>query len=99
MLSDPIFRIKAQILEAEASVLRDESYNNTASKNLEKLKLALEFAELRDPRIVINKDDVVIDGTFIATLSGRRWRVQGKAVWYRYNSPSALLQKIRGVGC
>lgn len=95
MQSEQVKTLLSQIDDAKVAVSHDESYNNTATKRLDKLNVALSFAELNDPNIAINSDDVVIDGRFIATLSGKRWRVKGKGVWYRYSDPAELVRKVR----
>lgn len=98
-MSDQISEIKEQIKKAEVAARDDDSYNNTALKNLGKLERALQFAELEDPNIVISRDDVVIDDKYIATLAGLRWRVKGKGVWYYYSNPIDLVRKVRRTSC
>ena len=94
---------EAEILEAiekvKAFIPYDDSYNNTGVKRLAKLELALEFSRLKDPNIIILRDEVIIDGKYIATLAGKKWRVRGKRGWYRYAQPVDLLHKIRGSEC
>jgi len=36
---------------------------------------------------------VIIDDKFIASLASNKWRVEGKNKWYRYKSPSQLVDK------
>jgi len=87
----------AEIANAREKVAADTSYNNTASKNLTKLELTLEFVRLGGDDIRVHQDHLTIDQKYHVTLSGKKWRVLGKNKWYRYADPQTLLHKLRGV--
>ena len=86
----------AEIATAREKAATDTSYNNTASKNLEKLTLSLEFLRLGGDGVSVYHDHLTIDQKYHVTLSGKKWRVLGKTQWYRYGDPQILLHKLRG---
>jgi hypothetical protein len=86
----------AEIANARQRVTTDTSYNNTASKNLTKLELTLEFVRLGGDGIRVHQDHLTIDQKYHVTLSGKKWRVFGKNKWYPYGDPQDLLHKLRG---
>ena len=86
----------AEIATVRKKAATDTSYNNTATKNLEKLTLALEFLRLGGEGLKVYHDYVLIDGKYPATFSGKKWRVVGRNTWYPYSNPLTLLHKLRG---
>jgi hypothetical protein len=86
--------IEEQIKAVKAYIPYDDSYNNTAYKRLQKLEVALEFAKVGGNRVVVLRDEVIIDGTYVATLLNKKWKVKGKRKWYFYSSPTNLLHKL-----
>lgn len=86
--------IEEQIKTVKAYIPLDDSFNNTAAKRLQKLEVALEFAKLGGNRVSVLRDEVIIDGKYIATLLNKKWKVKGKRKWYRYSSPTDLLHKL-----
>ena len=81
---------------ARKKAATDTSYNNTASKNVAKLELALEFLRLGGGGIRVYPNYVTVDQKYHVTLSGKKWRLFGKNKWYRYADPQTLLHKLRG---
>jgi len=94
-MSSDVETIEEQIRTVKAYLPLDDSFNNTAAKRLQKLEVALEFAKVGGDRVVVLRDEVIIDGIFIATLLNKKWKVKGKRKWYRYTSPENLLHKLR----
>ena len=86
----------SQIEIARAKAAKDSSYNNTASKNLAKLELALTFLRFGGDGIRVYQDHLTVDQKYHVTLSGKKWRVFGKNKWYPYGDPQTLLHKLRG---
>lgn len=86
----------AEIATVREKAATDTSYNNTASKNLEKLQLALEFLRLGGEGVKAYHDHISVDGKYHVTLSGKKWRVVGRNQWYPYGDPLTLLHKLRG---
>jgi hypothetical protein len=86
----------AEIANARQKAVTDTSYNNTASKNLAKLELGLEFLRLGGDGIRVYHDHLTIDQKYHVTLSGKKWRVFGKNKWYPSGDPQTLLHKLRG---
>ena len=95
MLND-VETIEEQIRTVKAYLPLDDSFKNTAAKRLQKNKDALEFAKAGGNRVVVLRDEVIIDGIFIATLLNKKWKVKGKRKRYRYADPQNLLHKLRG---
>jgi DNA-directed RNA polymerase delta subunit len=93
-MSSNVETIEEQIRIVKAYLPLDDSFNNTAAKRLQKLEVALDFAKEGGDRVVVLRDEVIIDGVFIATLLNKKWKVKGKRKWYRYDSPKNLLHKL-----
>ena len=76
----------------------DDSYNSTATKNLSKLKILIEF---HNAGVVWDFDTYGIrlknrnphKRGFIVTFNGR-WKLEGTGRWYRYGRPRSLVDKL-----
>tara|TARA_B110000208_G_C11751886_1_gene423771 strand:+ start:39 stop:341 length:303 start_codon:yes stop_codon:yes gene_type:complete len=91
-----IERIEEAIKTTQAFTQFDDSYNRTSLKTLEKLETALIFAKNGGVGVCVLRDEVIIDGKYIATLYNKKWKVKGTRKWYPYGNPLDLLHKLRG---
>ncbi|MDS1138567.1 hypothetical protein [Nitratireductor indicus] len=90
-------KIAALSKEAE-QIARDNdhklAYSNPASREAQRLRAHVEFAnagfDVSDARPGI----VVLDGKFEASLRSKKWRRVGRQQWYRYRSAKDLYEKL-----
>ena len=89
--------VKDAIQDAKKLALNDTSYNQTAAKNLSKLKLLHKFMELGGEGIDYWGGKIRIDEKYLVSLIVQKWSViGGNGWWYHYGNPVDLLHKLRG---
>jgi len=89
--------VKDAIHEAHGLKLSDTSYNQTASKNLHKLKTLHKFMELGGEGVDYWGGKIRIDEKYLVSLVVKKWSViGGNGWWYPYGNTMDLLHRLRG---